>query len=224
MATTWRTLLLLVTSAAPATCACPNYGNHVTDQSFKKPVFSQSFHRLLPHPRPCHTLPPVLATEDSSLRALSPTHPLLPLPCPTEVRHQADPSVHPVLYVVAVPTSSSPRLWVTTCTPCCPCPAPQKRGIKLNPVSTLYHIAPCCFVFLFLPFTYIELPKIMSDTTVKINVPLLLLSASVAFGASAGVAYVDAPAAARCFRGIWRERGGRAPAVSQNRAASEASM
>ena len=71
---------------------------------------------------------------------------------------------------------------MTTCTPCCPCLASQKRGIKLNPVSTLYHIAPCCFVFLFLPFTYIELPKIMSDPTVKINVPLLLLSASIAFG------------------------------------------
>lgn len=36
----------------------------------------------------------------------------------------------------------------------------QRRGIKMNPVSTLYHIAPCCFVFLFLPFTYIELPKV----------------------------------------------------------------
>lgn len=58
----------------------------------------------------------------------------------------------------------------------------QKRGIKMNPVSTLYHIAPCCFVFLFLPFTYIELPKIMNDPNVKINIPLLLASAAVAFG------------------------------------------
>ncbi len=60
----------------------------------------------------------------------------------------------------------------------------QKRGIKLNPVSTLYHIAPCCFVFLFLPFTYIELPKIMVDPAVNINIPLLLASATVAFGES----------------------------------------
>ena len=88
-------------------------------------------------------------------------------------------------------------------TPCFHFLALQKRGIKLNPVSTLYHIAPCCFVFLFLPFTYIELPKIMSDETVKINVPLLLLSASIAFGESAGVAHVDAPAAAQRTRGIW---------------------
>lgn len=63
----------------------------------------------------------------------------------------------------------------------------QKRGIKLNPVSTLYHIAPCCFVFLFLPFTYIELPKIMSDPNVVINVPLLLTSAAVAFALNMAV-------------------------------------
>lgn len=63
----------------------------------------------------------------------------------------------------------------------------QKRGIKLNPVSTLYHIAPCCFVFLFLPFTYIELPRIMADPNVNINVPLLLLSASVAFALNMAV-------------------------------------
>ena len=36
----------------------------------------------------------------------------------------------------------------------CPvqCPDPQRRGIKLNPITTLYLIAPCCFVFLCVPF------------------------------------------------------------------------
>ncbi len=29
---------------------------------------------------------------------------------------------------------------------------PQRRGIKLNPITTLYLIAPCCFVFLCVPF------------------------------------------------------------------------
>jgi hypothetical protein len=60
----------------------------------------------------------------------------------------------------------------------------QKRGIKLNPISSLYHIAPCCFVFLFLPFTYIELPKMVKDPNLHINVPLLLASAGSAFGES----------------------------------------
>lgn len=59
----------------------------------------------------------------------------------------------------------------------------QKRGIKMNPISSLYHIAPCCFVFLALPFTYIELPKMMADPDLKVNVPLLLTSAAAAFGA-----------------------------------------
>lgn len=58
----------------------------------------------------------------------------------------------------------------------------QKRGIKMNPVSTLYHIAPPCFVFLFLPFTYIELPKMVNDPDLNLNIPLLLLSAACAFG------------------------------------------
>jgi hypothetical protein len=58
----------------------------------------------------------------------------------------------------------------------------QKRGIKMNPVSTLYHISPACFVFLFLPFTYIELPKMMKDPDLNLNIPLLLGSAFIAFG------------------------------------------
>lgn len=58
----------------------------------------------------------------------------------------------------------------------------QQRGIKLNPISSLYHIAPCCFVFLFLPFTYIELPKMVKDPNLHVNVPLLLASAASAFG------------------------------------------
>lgn len=63
----------------------------------------------------------------------------------------------------------------------------QKRGIKMNPISTLYHIAPCCFVFLFLPFTYIELPKMMNDPNLKVNVPLLLVSGFAAFALNMSV-------------------------------------
>ncbi|MEW5298216.1 MAG: hypothetical protein WDW38_001058 [Sanguina aurantia] len=63
----------------------------------------------------------------------------------------------------------------------------QKRGIRMNPVSSLYHIAPCCFVFLFLPFTYIELPRMMVDPGLVINIPLLLLSACCAFSLNIAV-------------------------------------
>jgi hypothetical protein len=52
----------------------------------------------------------------------------------------------------------------------------------MSPISTLYHIAPCCFVFLALPFTYIEFPKMLADPNLNLNIPLLLLSACTAFG------------------------------------------
>lgn len=54
--------------------------------------------------------------------------------------------------------------------------------LQMSPISTLYHIAPCCFVFLALPFTYIELPKMLGDPHLNVNLPLLLLSALTAFG------------------------------------------
>jgi hypothetical protein len=60
----------------------------------------------------------------------------------------------------------------------------QSRGIKLNPVSTLYHIAPCCFVFLSIPFLFVELPKLMAVSSgPSIHPGLLLFSAAAAFGA-----------------------------------------
>ena len=49
----------------------------------------------------------------------------------------------------------------------------QKRGIKLNPISTLYYIAPPCFVFLCIPFIIIEMPKL-----VCVKFQLFLLSFS----------------------------------------------
>jgi hypothetical protein len=55
----------------------------------------------------------------------------------------------------------------------------------MNPISTLYHIAPCCFVFLALPFTYMELPRMVNDPSLHITggmVALLLGSAASAFG------------------------------------------
>jgi hypothetical protein len=60
---------------------------------------------------------------------------------------------------------------------------PQAQGIKLNPVTTLYYIAPACFAFLCVPFTFIEYPK-MSGQTIEWNLPTgwLLASACSAFG------------------------------------------
>lgn len=63
----------------------------------------------------------------------------------------------------------------------------QRAGIKLNPITTLYYIAPACFVFLCVPFTVLEMPRMIHDETMKFNVPLLLCSAAAAFGEFLGV-------------------------------------
>jgi hypothetical protein len=34
------------------------------------------------------------------------------------------------------------------------------RGIKLNPITSLYYIAPCCLLFLAVPWTVVELPRL----------------------------------------------------------------
>ena len=58
----------------------------------------------------------------------------------------------------------------------------QRRGLKLNPITTLYYIAPCCFGFLLLPFIMLEAPKIMNDPAVTFSPFVLLTNASAAFG------------------------------------------
>ncbi|EFJ40110.1 hypothetical protein VOLCADRAFT_100128 [Volvox carteri f. nagariensis] len=55
----------------------------------------------------------------------------------------------------------------------------QASGIKLNPVTTLYYVAPACFVFLCIPFAFLELPKMLapydSATPGLVNFPALWL-------------------------------------------------
>ncbi|EFJ44764.1 hypothetical protein VOLCADRAFT_82602 [Volvox carteri f. nagariensis] len=63
----------------------------------------------------------------------------------------------------------------------------QARGIKLNPVTTLYYIAPACFVFLCFPFTFIELPKMLHSDGWRLPGGWLLLSAVSAFALNMSV-------------------------------------
>ena len=58
----------------------------------------------------------------------------------------------------------------------------QRRGLKLNPITTLYYIAPCCFGFLLLPFAMIEVPKIMNDPSVVFSPFVFITNAAAAFG------------------------------------------
>lgn len=63
----------------------------------------------------------------------------------------------------------------------------QSRGLKLNPITTLYYVAPCCFAFLLLPFFSIEARLLMSDPDVVIKPMIFLSNALAAFGLNMAV-------------------------------------
>ena len=62
----------------------------------------------------------------------------------------------------------------------------QSRGVKLNPVTTLYYVAPPCFVFLMFPWAYLEMNKVMNEP-LNINPWILLASAASAFALNVAV-------------------------------------
>lgn len=57
----------------------------------------------------------------------------------------------------------------------------QSRGLKLNPITTLYYVSPCCFMFLLVPFFGLEWFKISDDPDVLISPFYLLTNATMAF-------------------------------------------
>jgi len=63
----------------------------------------------------------------------------------------------------------------------------QQRGIKLNPVTTLYYIAPACFAFLLVPWSFLELPKMMGNDDWNFVPGILLASAAAAFALNMSV-------------------------------------
>ena len=50
----------------------------------------------------------------------------------------------------------------------------QRRGLKLNPITSLYYISPACFGFLLLPFFMFELPKVTCDWRWSIQLGVVL--------------------------------------------------
>jgi hypothetical protein len=63
----------------------------------------------------------------------------------------------------------------------------QSRGLKLNPITTLYYVAPCCFAFLLLPFFALEFSKITTDAELVVNPFHMLANATAAFGLNMAV-------------------------------------
>ena len=54
----------------------------------------------------------------------------------------------------------------------------QRRGLSLNPITTMYYIAPCSFAFLALPWALIEAKAVLSDPTVKFDIPIFVSNAA----------------------------------------------
>lgn len=54
----------------------------------------------------------------------------------------------------------------------------QRRGLSLNPITTMYYIAPASFAFLALPWSVIEARAVMTDPTVKLDVPIFVSNAA----------------------------------------------
>ena len=40
----------------------------------------------------------------------------------------------------------------------------NKAGMKMNPFQSLYYISPACLACLSLPFSFLELPRMMTET------------------------------------------------------------
>ncbi|KAK6118645.1 hypothetical protein DH2020_047637 [Rehmannia glutinosa] len=52
----------------------------------------------------------------------------------------------------------------------------QKKGLTLNPITSLYYIAPCSFVFLFIPWYLLEMPG-MDVSQIQFNAWIFLSNA-----------------------------------------------
>jgi hypothetical protein len=68
----------------------------------------------------------------------------------------------------------------------------QSKGIKLNPITSMYYILPCCFVFLAVPWMLLEFPSLvvagegMPFATFH-GAAVLLSNAAAAFGLNCSV-------------------------------------
>ncbi|XP_052150233.1 probable sugar phosphate/phosphate translocator At1g48230 [Oryza glaberrima] len=56
----------------------------------------------------------------------------------------------------------------------------QKKGLTLNPITSLYYIAPCSFIFLFVPWFLLEKPE-MDVSQIQFNYWIFFFNAVAAF-------------------------------------------
>ncbi|KAK9805398.1 hypothetical protein WJX73_000561 [Symbiochloris irregularis] len=63
----------------------------------------------------------------------------------------------------------------------------QRKGTRLNPITTLYYIAPCSFAFLAVPWALLEARPLLADPTVNFNAAVFVSNAAAAFALNMAV-------------------------------------
>lgn len=63
----------------------------------------------------------------------------------------------------------------------------QRRGLTLNPITTMYYIAPASMLFLSVPWGVIEAQRLFSDPTVRFDALIFVSNAAAAFGLNMSV-------------------------------------
>lgn len=75
----------------------------------------------------------------------------------------------------------------------------QKKGLTLNPITSLYYIAPCSFVFLFVPWYFLEKPG-MEVTQIQFNFWIFFSNAVCALALNFSIFLVIGRTGAVTFR------------------------
>ncbi|RWR72409.1 putative sugar phosphate/phosphate translocator [Cinnamomum micranthum f. kanehirae] len=61
------------------------------------------------------------------------------------------------------------------------------KGITLNPITSLYYVAPCCLVFLFVPWVIVELPQLKESSSFHFDFAIFGTNAVCAFALNLAV-------------------------------------
>ncbi|KAJ7549166.1 hypothetical protein O6H91_07G043300 [Diphasiastrum complanatum] len=61
------------------------------------------------------------------------------------------------------------------------------KGITLNPITSLYYVAPCCFAFLCIPWIFVEYPTLRQQSSFKFDFVLFGTNSTCAFALNLAV-------------------------------------
>ena len=61
------------------------------------------------------------------------------------------------------------------------------KGICFNPITSLYYVAPCCFVFLSVPWLVVELPRLKEESSFRFDYFVFWTNSLCAFALSLAV-------------------------------------